>query len=320
MPIKPIFLQSITKSLIWGKEIWSCSAHANGDNVARCGSARVTSGGTSSDDGFGTTLSFLWQNRPELFNNIDPITKKIKQQNFPLLTKFIYANDDLSIQVHPDDDYAYRNENGSLGKTECWYIVDCTDDAAIVIGHNARSKKDLQEIIKTNNWKNFIRKIPIKKGDFFFIPPGTVHAIKGGTVIFETQQSSDITYRVYDYNRLNNGKPRELHIDKAMEVINFPFNEIQIPHNNKKTTNDLSELVSCKEFTVWYKKIEKSFTLVQDKDFMICSLVSGKLNMEYDFCGKKKVVSLDAEQSFILPYNFGEVVFTGSGELIISSV
>ena len=102
---------------------------------------------------------------------------------------------------------------------ECWYILDCKENATIIIGHNAKTKEELTEMIHEGRWSDFIREIPIKKGDFLQIDPGTVHAIKGGTLILETQQNSDITYRVYDYDRLSNGKPRELHIDKSIDVI-----------------------------------------------------------------------------------------------------
>ena len=109
-----------------------------------------------------------------------------KYDKFPILIKFIDAKKDLSIQVHPDDDYAKVHENGSLGKTECWYILDCRENATIVIGHNARTKEELSRMIHEGKWSEFIREIPIKKGDFLQIDPGTVHAIKGGTLILET--------------------------------------------------------------------------------------------------------------------------------------
>lgn len=111
---------------------------------------------------------------------------------------------DLSIQVHPDDAYAGEHENGSLGKTECWYVLDCEPGTEIVIGHNAKDKAEVEKMIRNHEWSDFIRKVPVHKGDFFQINPGCVHAIKGGTLILETQQSSDITYRVYDYDRLQN--------------------------------------------------------------------------------------------------------------------
>ena len=145
---------------------------------------------------------------------------------FPLLIKIIDAKDDLSIQVHPDDDYAKVHENGSLGKTECWYILDCKKKCDDRYRTQFKDKEELSRMIHEGKWSEFIREIPIKKGDFLQIDPGTVHAIKGGTLILETQQNSDITYRVYDYGRLSNGKPRELHIDKSIDVITVPAKSV----------------------------------------------------------------------------------------------
>ena len=195
-----LFLEPVFKQMIWGGsrlkeqfgydipgedtgECWAISAHPNGDCAIREGIYR------------GKTLSQLWASHPELFGNP-------QSDRFPLLIKIIDARDDLSIQVHPDDCYAREHENGSLGKTECWYILDCPQDAALVVGHNARTRQELAEMIHEGRWTELIRRIPVKKGDFIQINPGTVHAIQGGMMILETQQNSDITYRVYDYGRL----------------------------------------------------------------------------------------------------------------------
>ena len=126
-----------------------------------------------------------------------------------MLVKIIDARNDLKhtrfIRIMPTPG---SMKNGSLGKTECWYILDCDPDATIVIGHHAGNKDEVKQMIEEKRWKEFIREIPVSKGDFFQINPGCVHAIKGGTLVLETQQSSDITYRVYDYDRLSGGKPQ----------------------------------------------------------------------------------------------------------------
>ena len=140
-------------------ECWGISAHPEGDGTVRNGSFQ------------GEKLSTLWAKHPELFGNLP-------YDRYPLLTKIIDAQDDLSIQVHPDDAYAQVHENGSLGKTECWFICDCSEDATLVIGHNARTKEELEEMVKEGKWTELIREIPIHKGDFIQIDPGTVHAIK----------------------------------------------------------------------------------------------------------------------------------------------
>ena len=203
-----LFLEPVCTHNIWGGkklreefgyavegddlgECWGISAHPEGDGMIRKGSYQ------------GKTLSQMWAEHPELFGNLP-------YDRYPLLTKIIDAQDDLSIQVHPDDAYAQKNENGSLGKTECWYIMDCKEDATLVVGHNAKTKDELDDMVAQGRWQELIREVPIRKGDFIQIDPGTVHAIKADTLILETQQNSAITYRLYDYGRLQNGKPRQL--------------------------------------------------------------------------------------------------------------
>ncbi len=166
----------------------------------------------------GKTLYDLWQEERHLFGGKEG-------DYFPILVKLIDANQDLSIQVHPDN--AKAREKGSLGKTECWTILDCEKDSTIIIGHNASTLDELKTAIEEKRVLDIVNEHPIKKDDFFFIDAGTLHAIKGGTLLLEVQQSSDITYRFYDYERLDNGKPRPLHIDEALEVVKVPDRDIK---------------------------------------------------------------------------------------------
>lgn len=133
--------------------------------------------------------------------------------DYPLLIKLIQANETLSVQVHPEDDYAARVEN-TYGKTECWYILDAKPNATLVCGLNKDySREELSEAINNNTLDNCLKYVPVEKGDFVFIPAGTVHAIQDGLRILEIQQPSDITYRLYDW-----GRPREIHIEKGLDV------------------------------------------------------------------------------------------------------
>lgn len=138
---------------------------------------------------------------------------------FPLLIKFIDAKDDLSIQVHPDDEYAMKNE-GQYGKTEMWYIVDCEEGASLYYGFSREvSKAEFEERIKNKTLLEVLNKVEVHKGDVLFIEPGTIHAIGKGNLIAEIQENSNVTYRVYDYGRKDaNGKERDLHIEKALQV------------------------------------------------------------------------------------------------------
>ncbi|MBR6172525.1 MAG: mannose-6-phosphate isomerase, class I [Eubacterium sp.] len=300
--MKPVF-----KEAIWGGtrlrddfgydipsdhtgECWAVSAHPDGEGSI--------DGGTYN----GTPLSRLWASHPELFGNL-PLDR------FPLLTKIIDANGDLSIQVHPDDVYAAEHENGSLGKMECWYIIDCKEDATIVIGHNARTREELREMVEQGRWTELIREVPIKKGDFFQIDPGTVHAIKAGTLILESQQSSDITYRLYDYDRLQNGKPRPLHIEKSLDVIEVPF----VERRAEPATGDswLRQLYSCKYYRVWKGNLAGSETLVQDEPFMIGSVLSGEAFLDGEAFRKG--------DHFIIPFGHPPVRVEGNAEFIFSA-
>ena len=193
-----LFLEPVFKEAIWGGtklrdsfgydipsdttgECWAISAHKNGD-------CKIAGGRYD-----GRYLSQLWEEEPELFGNYPG-------SQFPLLIKIIDAKNDLSIQVHPDDAYASEHENGSLGKTECWYVLDCEPGAFLYYGFDHEiSKAEFEERIKNNTLTEVLNAVPVHKGDCFFIPAGTLHAICKGIVIAEVQQNSNVTYRVYDY-------------------------------------------------------------------------------------------------------------------------
>lgn len=307
-----LFLEPVFKQMIWGGdrlgtdwpyqipgnntgECWAVSAHPNGDCQVREGSYA------------GKSLSQLWSEHKDLFGNTD-------LDRFPLLIKIIDAKGDLSIQVHPDDTYAMKNENGSLGKTECWYILDCPEDATLVIGHNASSKEELSSMIENKKWSELIREIPVKKGDFIQIDPGTVHAIKGGLMILETQQNSDITYRVYDYDRLSDGKPRELHIDKSIDVITVPAKPVEdsVVSVEGLPQNTMNQLIECDYYKVWKLDVTASVTLTQEYPFMIMSVIEGDGLINGQFIKKG--------DHFILPAGYGEVNLQGNMQLIASSI
>lgn len=268
-----ILLKPVFKNAIWGGtllkefgyeeageqagECWGISAHKNGD-------CTIINGALT-----GKTLSWCWDNHRELFGNLEGDV-------FPLLVKILGAEDDLSIQVHPDDEYAAVHENGALGKTECWYILDCKENANIVIGHNAKSKEELAEMIHQEKWNELIRVIPIQKGDFFQINPGCLHAIKGGTLLIETQQSSDVTYRVYDYDRLQNGKPRELHVQQSIDCINAPhkdYNEERIVHNGDGIRSEV--FVKCPFYTLEKWDVDGEYQFENEKPFINASVIEG---------------------------------------------
>lgn len=305
-----IRLTPVFKHMIWGGsklrdvfgydvdgddvgECWGISAHPNGDCVVTEGEYK------------GMALSKLFDERRDLFGNI-------KGDRFPLLTKIIDAKSDLSIQVHPDDAYAKQHENGSLGKTECWYVLNAEPGTTIVIGHHAKSHQEVENMIQEKQWKEFIREIPVKTGDFFQIDPGTVHAIKGGTLILETQQNSDITYRVYDYDRLSDGKPRPLHIRQSIDVIRAPFVRKKPAINDAVTVNkNMEQLVSCPYYAVWKLDVDGEKQIVMDQCFMLASVVEGD--------GAVNGTALRKGDHFIIPAGFGKALYKGNMRLIVSA-
>lgn len=223
-----ILFEPIFKDKVWGGnklidlfnfqtsqncgEVWGISAHKHGDVKIK------------NTEHKGKTLSQLYEDNRELFGNSE-------QKEFPILIKILNAAEDLSVQVHPHDDYALKNHN-SVGKEECWYIIDAHPNTDIVIGHSALSKDEISKNIRNNTLNKILNRTKISKGDFFYIDSGTIHAICKGTILLEVQQSSDITYRIYDYNRIDDGSLRELHIEDALNVINIPDSSlIQIPRN-----------------------------------------------------------------------------------------
>lgn len=242
-------------------ECWGIAAHPNGDAAVRDGELA------------GMKLSEVWKSFPELFGKSDT-----SQEIFPLLIKIIDAKQDLSIQVHPDDTYAKVHENGSLGKMECWYILDCKEDASLVIGHNAGTKEELTDMIQNDRWSDFIKEIPVHKGDFIQINPGTVHAIKGGIMLLETQQNSDITYRVYDYDRLSDGKPRELHIEKSIDVIQTPAESMEscVKTGLKLPVNQLNLLYDCQYYKVFELETAGKCELEKQTPYLLLSVVEGQ--------------------------------------------
>lgn len=239
-------------------ECWGISAHPSGESFVSCGEFG------------GKRLSELWNEHRELFGNAEG-------KAFPLLVKIIDAKDDLSIQVHPDDEYARLHENGAFGKKECWYVLDCPEDAELVIGHNAGTSEELRAMVAEGRWDDLIRKVRVRKGDVIQIDPGTVHSITAGVCLLETQQSSDITYRLYDYDRIRNGKKRELHLQKSFDVITVPAPALsgQIRNCKEQEENSIRKLVSCDRYTVSKVKVSGEFTFKCDAGFVNATVIEG---------------------------------------------
>lgn len=306
-----IFLEPIFHEKIWGGtrlktnfnyeipsektgECWAISAHKNGD-------CKVLNG-----EHAGKTLSTLWKDNRELFGNV-------QGDEFPLLTKILDASDDLSVQVHPDDEYGLQHE-GEMGKTECWYILDADEDAELIFGHHAQTKEEFINLIEEGKWDDLLRKVKIKKGDFFHVPTGTIHALKKGTLVLETQQSSDTTYRLYDYDRLgDDGMPRPLHLKQSIDVSTIPHVETNLNYETRKVGESvLTNFVTCNYFTTSKWDIRGTFTCSHIKPFTLVSMLEGE-----GVFNNTKIVK---GQHFIVPSYVKELTIEGNVELIVASL
>ena len=309
---EPLFLQSVMQEKIWGGthlrdvfgydipsdhvgEYWAISAHPNGVSTIKNGRYA------------GQTLDVLYAEHRELFGNRqEPV--------FPLLTKILDANDWLSVQVHPDDAYGLEHE-GELGKTECWYIIAAEPGAEIIYGHNAKSKEELRQQIESKDWENLLTKVPVKAGDFFYVPSGTMHAIGPGILILETQQSSDTTYRVYDFDRRDDqGNKRELHIQQSLDVMNLGNPENSVPATVKTLQLESTCLTSHSFFTVYKWKLSGLVDFKQSAPYLLCSVLSGNGTMTID----SRIYCLKKGEHFILPNDVTDWEIDGQLEMIVS--
>jgi beta-glucosidase len=322
-PGQMLLFKPILKEFIWGGsrlmtefhypsdcdhvgECWAISAHPHGDcELIEEGYREYDWLGENTQTGI--TLSQLYAARRDIFGyQTDPV--------FPLLIKLIDAKENLSIQVHPDDDYAAAHEGGSMGKTECWYILDCPEDAYLILGHHAKTHEELAEMIAEERYDELLRKVPIQKGDFVTITPGTIHTITAGCLLMEIQQNSDLTYRLYDYNRLRDGVPRPLHVAKCLDVITVPDEEsaARVKSTHDLTPNIPHKLGECSHYCVHKLIVREEAAIEQNRPFMIVSVVEGT--------GVIDGRPVQKGAHMLLPYGYGKVHFIGDMEVILSSV
>lgn len=235
----------------------------------------------------------------------------VNTNNFPLLVKLINSKGKLSVQVHPNDDYGYRVEN-QPGKTEAWYVIDAKPGAKLVVGTKNCNKDIFRKAIEDGNCEDYLNTIEVKKGDCFLIKSGLVHAIGEGLVIAEIQQNSDITYRVYDY-----GRPRELHIEKSLDVINFNLKAINLSNKAPINYKKYSTTFLCEnEYFGMYKiDIKQEWSSSGDTlKFHILTCVDGEGYIHYNST-KEKIKKGD---SYLIPASLKNYHIKGSLSLINS--
>ena len=294
----PILLSPVCKDIIWG-----------GDRLAR---------EFGKGDGKTERIAETWELtvREDAVNVIDSGSMKGEKlselygtENFPVLIKFIDAKQDLSVQVHPNDKYASENE-GDLGKTEMWYVIDATQGAQLVYGlREGVSKEDFKKAVDENKIGECLNYVDVHKGDVFFIPAGCVHAIGGGILIAEIQQSSNVTYRVYDYDR-----GRELHIKKALDVIDLRSAD-EIEKIRYSCADEISDglLADCDIFRVEKKNSVNLKEIKGSRDkFLHLLVISGK--------GRLGSLDVQAGSSILLPIGCERVELDGEFEFLLTFI
>lgn len=285
MKIYPLQFQPILKDRIWGGtklktylnkpitseitgESWEISTVENDVSVIANGIFK------------GKSLNELINEFPEEVLG----TKVYKQfgKQFPLLFKYLDAREDLSIQVHPNDELASKRHN-SFGKTEMWYVMQADDNAQLIVGFKEKSSPDQYlKSLENNSIIDLLDVKKVKQGDVFFLETGTVHAIGAGTVIAEIQQTSDITYRIYDFDRVDaNGNTRELHVDLALNAINY--NVVDAQKEYSKVENFSNEIVNCQYFTTNFIPLDGEMRFDKNKEsFTVYMCVEGSFELIYE--------------------------------------
>lgn len=317
--MEPIFLTPYFRPKIWGGrklktifnydipegqigEAWVISGYKNDASTVAFGDLK------------GKSLRTVYHEHPELFG-------KPNSKEFPLLVKFLDANDNLSVQVHPDDDYARQVENDS-GKTESWYVLQADPGSYLIYGHNAKTRAELAEMIDQGQWDKLLRKVPVKKGDFFYVPAGTIHALTKGIVVIETQQSSDVTYRLYDYDRVDDqtGQKRELHTKKSIDVTTVPHIDPKIDVQVEKNQDALIKTLVCPpispHFYLWQVDLDGKWeTGLNEKPYLLVTVISGSGKLEVN----SQNYDLTIGTNLIIPNQMKYFKFTGKMKLIISA-
>ncbi|GLV59596.1 mannose-6-phosphate isomerase [Dictyobacter sp. S3.2.2.5] len=246
-------------------------------------------------------------------------------QRFPLLAKFIDANAQLSVQVHPKDEYANEFEGGKLGKTEFWYILSAEPGASIVHGFKAATDPAaVRQAIEGVQLEELMHAEPVAAGDVVFVPAGTVHAIGGGILLYELQEYSDVTYRMYDYGRLTaSGKPRELHIDRSLDVSHYEASrQIKMHPVTLASTTEYDErcLVACKYFLTRELNLKGGVREgATEKSCIILTSLGAEIRVAY---GEQfaQTETLSRGQTLVLPADLGAYRIEGEGSLLFSYV
>ena len=314
MNLYPLQFEPLYKEKIWGGnkiknyfnkntatektgESWEIAAHHNGNSIVSQGKLA------------GKTLSEIYSNfKTKLMGNL---IKVKNYEKFPLLLKILDASDKLSVQVHPPNDYALKIE-AEPGKTEMWYIIEAKPEAQLVFGlKEGTSRKTMKKAIKNGTLEKHLNRVQVTAGDVFFIPSGTIHALEEGILLAEIQQNSDTTYRVYDWNRKGkDGNPRELHIEKALEVTNFTNKNTNLNYQLTCKEDSYQQIIlaACPHFVTEKIICKQSYNISPNQQrFYTLMFLEGKGNLNWN--GQQ--YHIKKGDSFLLPACLNKVQING---------
>lgn len=298
---KVVKLKPVVKSYIWGGDYYQKFGKGNQPVISELWELSIRDGNSSviaEGENAGKDLKDVITKE-----DVGPVQNKFPY--FPLLIKLLDAKSNLSVQVHPSDDYALVNEH-SFGKSEMWHIIDADKDAGLYVGlKEDSSKEEIEKRLKDGTILEVLNFVKVKPGDTFMISPGTIHAIGAGVRLIEIQQNSDLTYRLFDYNRVDaNGNPRELHIEKALKVIDYK------KYAFKPSDNDV--LADNNYFKVTRKEFDGELVIKADKEsFVSFTFIKGS--------GTVEDMSFKDFDTFFLPYG-KECKVKGKGIVVLSEV
>lgn len=315
MEVYPLIFKPILKDRIWGgtklsselnKEIPTQTTGESWEISTVPGDVSVIANGIYKD----INLNELIEKYPA-----EVLGKKIHQKfgfDFPLLFKFLDAKDDLSIQLHPNDELAKKRHN-SFGKTEMWYVMQADENARLIVGFKEKSSPE--EYLKHLNDKSLVSildQVPVKKGDVFFLETGTIHAIGAGIVIAEIQQTSDVTYRIYDFDRKDaNGNTRELHVDLALEAINYDVVEAKKEYTSFENVSN--ESVNCPYFTTNVIPLNGKLDKEKNEDcFVVYMCTEGEFAIHYN----NQIFDFKKGDTILLPSILTEFQLIGEANLL----
>jgi mannose-6-phosphate isomerase len=325
--IYPLRLVSSLHETIWG-----------GRRLGQDGLKTLPEGDIAIGESWETEVSNVIENGSHAGKNLGTLVEELGDKllgsqaiaifglRFPLLAKFMDANAKLSVQVHPKDDYANDYEGGKLGKTEFWYILNAEPGATIIHGfQHTTNRNEVRKAIQEVTLDQLMHEEPVKAGDVVFVPAGTVHAIGSGILLYELQEYSDVTYRMYDYGRLTaSGKPRELHIDRSLDVSHYTVSPqikvhpVEISNNEQYTDRCL---VACKYFVTHEIRLQQqgSFEGATSSSCIILSSLDANAQVLY---GENRAQSVDLSrgQTVVLPAALGRYRIVGEGSLLLSYV